>query len=55
MGPDPDAGAVVDVNARVHGVDGLRVVDASIIPAPPAGYPHVVAIMAAEHLAARWG
>ena len=25
------------------------------LPAPPAGYPHVVAIMASEHLAARWG
>jgi len=54
MGPDADGGAVVDADARVHGVDGLRVVDASIIPEPPAGFPHVIAIMAAEHLASRW-
>jgi choline dehydrogenase len=54
MGPDPSAGAVVDVHGRVHGIDHLRVVDASIIPAPTAGFPHVITIMAAEHVAARW-
>jgi choline dehydrogenase len=32
MGTDPDAGAVVDGHLRVHGVDALHVVDASIMP-----------------------
>jgi choline dehydrogenase len=50
MGPSPDAGAVVDASGRVHGIDGLSVVDASIIPESTAGFPHVVAIMMAEHL-----
>jgi len=50
MGPSPDAGDVVDAVGRVHGVDGLRVIDASIIPDAPSGFPHLVTIMAAEHL-----
>ena len=32
MGPADDAAAVVDQYGRVHGIDGLRVVDASIMP-----------------------
>jgi choline dehydrogenase len=32
MGTDPDDGAVVDGRLRVHGVDGLHVVDASVMP-----------------------
>jgi choline dehydrogenase len=33
MGPDPDRGDVVDHTGRVHGVDGLFVADASLMPA----------------------
>jgi len=51
MGPSPDAGAVVDAIGRVHGVAGLAVVDASIIPEPPSGFPHIITIMLAEHVA----
>ena len=53
MGPSPDAGDVVDADGRVHGVDGLRVIDASVIPDAPSGFPHLVTIMVAEHLAQR--
>jgi choline dehydrogenase len=53
MGPSPDAGDVVDAAGRVHGVNGLRVIDASVIPDAPSGFPHLVTIMVAEHLAQR--
>jgi choline dehydrogenase len=53
MGPSPEGGDVVDAAARVHGVDGLRVIDASVIPDAPSGFPHLVTIMVAEHLAQR--
>ena len=51
MGRSPDDGAVVNARGRVHGVDGLSVIDASILPAPPSGFPHLITIMVAEHLA----
>jgi choline dehydrogenase len=53
MGPSPEAGDVVDALGRVHGVEGLSVIDASIIPDAPSGFPHLITIMLAEHLAAR--
>ncbi len=43
--------AVVDVNGRVRGVDGLRVIDASIIPVPLSAQTNVPTIMVAEKLA----
>ena len=52
MGPSAAEGDVVDAAGRVHGVEGLRVIDASIMPEPPAGFPHLVTIMIAERLAA---
>ena len=51
MGPSPEHGDVVDAGGRVHGVDRLFVVDASIIPDAPSGFPHLITIMLAEHLA----
>jgi choline dehydrogenase len=50
MGPSPEEGAVVDALGQVHGVAGLAVVDASIMPEPPSGFPHIITIMIAEHL-----
>jgi choline dehydrogenase-like flavoprotein len=55
MGPTPGDGAVVDARGRVHGVDGLAVVDASIIPEPPSGFPHLITLMLAELLAGSIG
>jgi 5-(hydroxymethyl)furfural/furfural oxidase len=51
MGRADDADAVVDGAGRVHGVDALRVVDASIFPTVPRGYPHFIVLMAAEKIA----
>lgn len=38
MGPSPSS-SVVDLECRVHGVHGLRVVDASIFPEQISGHP----------------
>ena len=50
MGPRPEDGAVVGASGRVHGVDGLFVADASIIPEPPSGFSHLPTLMVAERL-----
>ena len=55
MGPAPERGDVVDAEGRVHGIERLSVIDASIIPDAPSGFPHLVTIMLAEHLAERLG
>ena len=47
MGPDP-AHSVVDARLRVHGVAGLRVVDASVFPAITSGNTNAPVIMVAE-------
>jgi len=52
MGPEPGDGAVVDASGRVHGIDGLFVVDASIIPTEPSGFTLFPTLMLAERLSA---
>lgn len=51
MGTDEDPTAVVDQLGCVRGVEGLRVVDTSILPAAPSRGPACSAIALAEHLA----
>ncbi len=52
MGPTRDPMAVVDARGNVHGVDGLAVADASIMPTVPAANTNVPTIMVAERCAA---
>jgi choline dehydrogenase len=43
-----DAMSVVDANLRVHAVDGLRVIDASVMPTITRGHTHAPAVMIGE-------
>jgi choline dehydrogenase len=43
--------AVVDSQLRVHGVDGLRVIDASVMPTITGGNTNAPTIMIAERAA----
>lgn len=51
MGPATDPDAVVDARTRVHGVDGLRVVDASILPGNVRANIHATVLAVAERAA----
>ncbi len=51
MGSADDAMAVTDAAGRVHGVGGLRVVDASVMPAVPRANTNLPTIMIAEKMA----
>ena len=51
MGPDNDPDSVVDDELRVRGIEGLRVVDASIMPTMPSANLNAAAMMIAEKAA----
>ncbi len=52
MGPSSDPNAVVDARLRVHGVPGLRVADASVMPTITSGNTNSPTLMIAERAAA---
>ena len=51
MGADGDPMAVTDSSGRVRGLQGLRVVDASIMPSIPCANTNIPTIMASEKIA----
>jgi choline dehydrogenase len=52
MGPSDDPEAVVDGVGRVHGLAGLRVIDASVMPRITSGNINAPVLMIAEKIAA---
>jgi 5-(hydroxymethyl)furfural/furfural oxidase len=51
MGAADDPMAVVDTAGKVHGLEGLRVVDASIFPIVPCANTNFPTMMTAEKIA----
>jgi choline dehydrogenase len=52
IGCDGDPGAVLDQHCRVRGIDGLSVVDGSVIPVVPRVVGHLTIMMIGERVAA---
>jgi 5-(hydroxymethyl)furfural/furfural oxidase len=50
MGPSDDPMSVVDPQGRVHGVAGLRIADASVMPTVPRGNTNLPTLMVAEKI-----
>jgi choline dehydrogenase len=52
IGPAADPGAVTDPHLRVHGITGLRLADASVMPSVPNAHPNATVLAVAEKAAA---
>ena len=52
MGPAADPAAVADSTGRVHGIEGLHVVDASLMPTVPRANTNLPTLMLAERIVA---
>ena len=52
MGAAGDRDAVTDTTGRVRGFEGLRVIDASLMPTIPRGNTNIPTIMVAEKISA---
>ena len=50
MGPASDPASVVDATGKIHGVEGLHVVDASIMPTVPRANTNLPTLMLAERI-----
>lgn len=53
MGMEEGDGSVVDPDLKVHGVDGLRVIDASVFPTIPGGQTGAPVVMMADRVASK--
>ena len=53
MGRADDPAAVVDPSGRVHGIAGLRVIDASVLPDSVRANIHATVLAVAEVMASR--
>ena len=51
MGPVSDSHAVVDQQGTIHGLEGLGIIDASIMPDSVRANIHATVLMMAEKLA----